>query len=382
MNIWDVNGILMSRDKPLAEIQSGDLVAIFSEDLLPLHLQRVRDVEDWLKQRSVDAHRAHSRLLKKVLRLSEKDDLATVMHSYAATITDNYWIKPIGSTLQWDDVKFSENYFADLALRGDLDAFTLDPSHTPELTNVGSFEKCWKLEDGTWWMYKRGNKLELFSELFVYNLGVALGFPMAHYELVPGNAVRSRDYTGGAAVNFESMYGLVGDDEDYQLSYDKLIPYGTHIVDRYVEILIMDTICLNADRHTGNYGVFRDVSSGEVIGMAPNYDNNICLISDGYKDHPRKPDLMGRLLRDFERDTGAVSDYLTRHKIPQITEDMIRACAMCTGIEVDMDYLVQFVLCGYNQTPLPDLVGSCVHQSTVTKMDLEFSSKTDADKKV
>ena len=49
-------------------------------------------------------------------------------------------------------------------------------AHTPELTNTGSFEKCWRLIGGEWWMYKRADRLALFSELFVYELGTALGF--------------------------------------------------------------------------------------------------------------------------------------------------------------------------------------------------------------
>lgn len=56
----------------------------------------------------------------------------------------------------YEDIRFKENYFSELALRGDPDSFSNRPSRTPELTNIGSFEKCWKLIDGEWWMYKSG----------------------------------------------------------------------------------------------------------------------------------------------------------------------------------------------------------------------------------
>ena len=49
-------------------------------------------------------------------------------------------------------------------------------------SHLTSFEKCWKLKDGKWWIYKSANQKEQFSELFVYELGEKLGMNMAHYE--------------------------------------------------------------------------------------------------------------------------------------------------------------------------------------------------------
>ena len=35
------------------------------------------------------------------------------------------------------------------------------------------------------------------------------------------------------------------------------------------------------DRHTENFGLLRDNDGGEIIKPAPNFDNNIALISRG-----------------------------------------------------------------------------------------------------
>ena len=147
--------------KDAYEILSGDtLVAtwndnnltVHNESLLPLYFKTFDDSDMWLKSRAIDNKRTNARLLKKALRLENKDDISTVIHVNAATITDNYWIRPIGSTLTYADVKFDNDYFASLALKGNYDSFNKAASrgHTksPELTNVGSFEKCWKLKDG------------------------------------------------------------------------------------------------------------------------------------------------------------------------------------------------------------------------------------------
>ena len=49
--------------------------------------------------------------------------------------------------MQYQDVCFRENAYWKFALNGpSVDDFSRPFSRTPELTNTGSFEKCWKLE--------------------------------------------------------------------------------------------------------------------------------------------------------------------------------------------------------------------------------------------
>ena len=71
------------------EILSGDTVVavwqdnklnIVNEALLPLYLRKIQNADMWLETRAIDSHRANSRLLKKALRLVEKDDISTVIH--------------------------------------------------------------------------------------------------------------------------------------------------------------------------------------------------------------------------------------------------------------------------------------------------------------
>ena len=78
-------------------VWQNDTLTVVNSDLLPLYLRRVANADLWLETRAIDSHRANSRLLKKALRLAEKDDVSTVIHVNGATITDNYWIRPIGS---------------------------------------------------------------------------------------------------------------------------------------------------------------------------------------------------------------------------------------------------------------------------------------------
>ena len=144
-----ISGQLMPGGCVLAQIENGQIVSA-DEALLPLCLKRTKDVEGWLASRAIDTHRVNSRLLKKALRLRTADDVQTALFMNATTITDQYWFRPEGSAMTYADVWFQENQFDSLALYGDPNGFSRKPSRTPELTNIGSYEKCWRLIDGAW----------------------------------------------------------------------------------------------------------------------------------------------------------------------------------------------------------------------------------------
>ncbi len=336
---------IMSKDNVAAKWQKGQLKVV-NEALLPLYLQKTGNVEKWLETRAIDSHRANSRLLKKALRLTEKDDVSTVISVYAVTITDSYWIKPFDSDLNYADVRFDNDYFANLALTGNFDSFNKaansKTSKTPELTNTGSFEKCWKLKNGQWWMYKKANHEELFSELFIYRLGTELGFRMAEYSR--GNKlVKTKDFTDNASVNFEPAYSFMGDNEDYIETLKALKELCPVAIPDYVKILFLDTICANPDRHTFNFGVLRDVGTGEILGLAPNFDNNMALISRGYpKKNSSKRDLLISLFNELLN----YDESLKQH-IPDLTETIIENVIKSVGMKVKTKFIVEFIMNRY-----------------------------------
>lgn len=338
---------IMSWDRAAA-VWKNNKLEIIEERLLPIYLKRTSNVEKWLETRAIDSHRANSRLLKKALRLSEKDDVSTVLSVNAVTITDTYWIKPLDSALSYESVRFDNDYFASLALTGSYDSFNraANSKHTktPELTNIGSFEKCWRLTDSNWWMHKKANHEEMFSELFICALGKRLGFNMAEYERGKG-VVKTKDFTDNARVNFESAFSFMGDNEDYIETLNVLKEMCPDAIGDYVKMLFLDTICANPDRHTFNFGVLRDVGSGEVFGLAPNFDNNMALISRGYpKNINRKGDILVKLFNELMEYDKSLKKY-----IPEVNEDLIKSVIKKVGMRVKTNLVTEFIMNGYRQ---------------------------------
>jgi len=341
-----LNGEIMSKDRVIAVVQGG-LITKSDLALLPLFLKRTGDVEGWLGGRAIDAHRTNSRLLKKALRLTASNDIELVLKVNAATITDTYWFRPDGSALIYDDVRFKINYFDKLALRGDPDSFNQPYSPTPELTNIGSFEKCWRLTGGKWWIVKQGNDLERFSELFICKLGQALGFPMANYYPENGT-IKSPDFTERASFNYEAADGIVGEDEGYALNFEEFWNLSHELAEQYLQIIYLDTLCFNMDRHTKNYGVLRDVETGTILCMAPNFDNNIALFSRGVpKNIGRQNDKLVSLFCELlERDSRAL-EIVRRFPVPD--RNMIERCIEQITITIDGETVCEFIFNGSEQ---------------------------------
>lgn len=340
-----LNGWIMSENTAVATVKDGEITE-FNSELVPLYLKRTRNVEGWLSSRAIDSSRVNSRLLKKAFRLNNASNSETSLFVNAATITDRYWFKPEDSSAIYEDIRFNTNDFDTLALFGDPDGFSKKLSRSPELTNVGSFEKCWRLIDGKWWLYKSGNENELFSELFISQLLKKLGLFTAYHEL-DGGFIRTPDFTDNASVNFEPMRSLTDNDDDYTRCFNTLFAISEKLAEQYLLLIWADTVCFNMDRHTENFGFLRNVKTGEIISLAPNFDNNIALISRGYpKDKTRKKDGLIKFLREFISTAPEALKMYKTLRLPVITRKMIEECINETPFNVDTDFICEFILNG------------------------------------
>lgn len=342
----EYTGYLMSQNEVIGEFEKGVLVS-GNDKLLPLIFKRTKFLSEFLKSRAIDSGRTNSRILKKVLNINVRDETLVSLCSYAASITDTYWFKPKHSKLKYENISFNNDIFFETALKGLITIYPKKIVITPELTTNGSYEKGWKNVDGVWWLYKVGSNDEKYSELFYAYLFELLGLPTAHYEL-DGQFIKTKNFAG--EFNFEPMVYLVGDNEDIAYIYDCLEAINHQIALDYLRLIVFDVVLYNIDRHNENCGVLRESKSGRVVSLAPNYDNNLCLISRGEDLNLTRKEGFLNLFVKTVRNNDRLLKALKEIEFPKIDEailDKINSMILLKP-SVNFKHIKEFILNRYS----------------------------------
>ena len=212
---------------------------------------------------------------------------------------------------------------------------------SPELTTGGSFEKGWKRIDNEWWLYKVGTDNEKFSELFYATLLEELNIPTAHYEL-DDKYIRSKNFAVG--YNYEPMYSLMDDNDDYSDVLTELMKISKDIARQYMVLVYFDALLNNVDRHNENYGFLKDKKTGSIISLAPNFDNNLCLISrNEILNCSIKEGFLSYFLK-FLKSNQLAKDLLKESNLPRINESILNNCFNKISIKVNEKMITEFIL--------------------------------------
>ena len=110
----------------------------------------------------------------------------------------------------------------------------------------------------------------------------------------------------------------------------------------YVRMIFLDTIVANPDRHTANFGLLRDIKTGELIGLSPLFDHNMALIARGYPKAPKKSDLLIRLFNELIEHHPEYKEYL-----PEVSEEAIREVIADLHMRVRTNDIVGLIMGRY-----------------------------------
>lgn len=275
---------LMCKDVPVMSFQltpfSTTKEKILNRDLLPEILVDYSGagLTNWLSNRSIDLTRSNARLLTKHMGTG-MDALKTVIFNKALSLTDCYWIKSSEFETFQELSLYNKNINIDIfsmSLSGIQKSIIKAPN--TELTNIGSYEKAWTKIDEDWWLVKHGSIKNIFAELFTFFLARRLGLPVALYKLYDSKYITTKNFTN-TSLSLEHYHSLKykfnNRDLDDVIIYDNLDMI--FLGDDYLNILLLDAIVCNPDRHEFNFGVLRDPNYGHIKGLAPNFDNNLAL---------------------------------------------------------------------------------------------------------
>ena len=86
-------------------------------------------------------------------------------------------------------------------------------------------------------------------------------------------------------------------------------------------------------------------AGGEILSLAPNFDNNMALISQGYpKNVEGRNDALVRLFNELMAFDSSLKQY-----VPKLSEEIIRRVLKRVNMKVRSGEIVRFVMNGYNQ---------------------------------
>ena len=271
----ELSGYVMMEDIVVAEFNKGQLVSL-NKDLAPLIILRTHDLVAFLSSRILDTSRTNARLLKRILNIHTEEDYLIALKNHATSVTDNYWFRSKNSRLKYKDVSLESDIYNEVSLNGNLLYFPKTPKQSPQFSLLGSYEKCWRLIDQEWWMYKVGTKEERYAEYISALISKKLGIPTAEYEL-EDQYIKSKNFA--SSYNFEPISALCGDNDSYEHVFNILYKLDQELAKQYLKLIWFDALVNNVDRHNENVGVLRDKKSGHIVSLAPNYDLNMSLFA-------------------------------------------------------------------------------------------------------
>ena len=271
----ELSGYVMMEDIVVAEFNKGQLVSL-NNDLAPLIILRTHDLVAFLSSRILDTSRTNARLLKRILNIHTEEDYLIALKNHATSVTDNYWFRSKNSRLKYKDVSLESDIYNEVSLNGNLLYFPKTPKQSPQFSLLGSYEKCWRLIDQEWWMYKVGTKEERYAEYISALISKKLGIPTAEYEL-EDQYIKSKNFA--SSYNFEPISALCGDNDSYEHVFNILYKLDQELAKQYLKLIWFDALVNNVDRHNENVGVLRDKKSGHIVSLDPNYDLNMSLFA-------------------------------------------------------------------------------------------------------
>jgi hypothetical protein len=117
----------------------------------------------------------------------------------------------------------------------------------------------------------------------------------------------------------------------------------------YLKLIFFDAVVFNIDRHNENLGFLRDVRTGHIISLAPNFDNNLSLLATSpISKQPKNDNFIASFLKFLKTNDCALSLFKTI-EFPKITVHHLKEILNEIPIKIENeDEFVQILFNRYN----------------------------------
>lgn len=266
------------------------------KDLFPLDLELTDEgLAKWLKHRTIPKNRAYVHNFLSKCGLNINRPMTIIKVSKGLSLNDCYWVVEEGFEGTYDKYNLYDNRFSQvlalIAFTGYGSSIRTSLASCPEFTTNGMLPKCWRRKDGKILLYKGGTSgasntgNEPYSEYYAAQVAKVLGVNVIEYGLSQWKGelcstcelFTSKDYSFlpvGRIVTSGGMKAV----REY---YEKL---GKEFVEALNDMLVLDAIIMNTDRHFGNFGFIIDNKTNKIVAPAPLFDHGNALLNFAGRD--------------------------------------------------------------------------------------------------
>ena len=248
-------------------------------------------LNDWWLQRSIPASRDNIIEALDTLHLDSPRKL--LLKCYGLSLSDHYWMKPSHMNLQWKGVNFFDNAFStdigEVLFGKEIDNLCDINMMSPDNTSDGWLKKKWVIIDQKRVLVKGGSgrdQQEPFNELIACAIMRRLRINHVPYTLIFENQKPFCLCDNFLTTHTEliSAWRILqthkqdNRDSEYQHLYKCCNTLGIKDYTQEIDqMLVLDYLIANTDRHYNNFGFIRNAETLEWLGFAPIYDSGTSL---------------------------------------------------------------------------------------------------------
>ena len=291
--------VLMHKNIPVTELEidsiTGYILKVNNTENpkhLPMGIGFTKNTVDraalneWWRDRSIPASRSGINKALDILELPSTQALLT--KCYGLSLSDQYWLKPKGSDISWEDINFFDNPFSEDigdVLIGKVKHSGVFDFNSPDNTSDGCLKKRWKIINSKRCLVKGGSNpfmQQPFNEVIASKLMDRLNIPHIEYSLIwddnlPYSVCEDFiDRDTELVSAWRIMQSLKKDNNTsvYQHYINCCESLGIkNITDDIDKMIVVDFLIANEDRHQNNFGLIRNAETLEWIGTAPIFDS-------------------------------------------------------------------------------------------------------------
>lgn len=276
--------ILMCRNIPVYNV---DKERVLEENLLPGLMRKSpckHTFKEWMKLRYSALSNSLARKLRGIA-FRQGGRLRINVETGAFSLSDCYWLcyDRCGKKFEQLSPYFQDFWKGDKKYEGEA---------IPTLYVSGALNKCWVSAEK---LLKYGDGVE--NEILAVQLCQVCDVACNKIVKVD-DGICIENFTNTEIMLEQADASGVFEPEDF-INFDIIKTFG----ERGIEMLAIDAISANTDRHAGNFGFLRSAATGEYLGMAPLYDFDQILGSESQEDS---------LIRDLIQDVREVPEFRQR----------------------------------------------------------------------